>query len=136
MNSTNKRIFRSYWQAGYEDADHHRYRRPILLSETSHVGSGKGAWIKEVPEQVALAQQLGIDLQGICLYPVVDRPDRDDPHQWHKSGLREVNILGEKRYQRVLSEPYAIGLRDAQRLQHVSQTIFQLKPYPTLKEPQ
>lgn len=95
---------------------YHRYRRPVLLSETSHVGSGRGAWIKEVAEQAALAQQLGVDLQGICLYPIVDRPDWDDPHQWHKSGLWEVNILGEKRYQRVLSEPYANGLRDAQRL--------------------
>ncbi|SFO37322.1 NAD(P)-binding protein [Nitrosospira briensis] len=93
-----------------------RYQRPILLSETSHVGSGRGAWIKEVAEQAALTQQLGVDLQGICLYPIVDRPDWDDPHQWHKSGLWDVNILGEKRYQRVLSEPYAIGLRDAQRL--------------------
>jgi protoporphyrinogen oxidase/glycosyltransferase involved in cell wall biosynthesis len=95
---------------------YHRYRRPVLLSETSHVGSGRGAWIKEVAEQASLAQQLGVDLQGICLYPIVDRPDWDDPHQWHKSGLWDVNILGEKRYQRVLSEPYAIGLRDAQRL--------------------
>ena len=95
-----------------------RYRRPILLAETSHVGSGRGAWIKEVAREAVIAQQRGVDLHGICLYPIVDRPDWDDPHHWHKSGLWEVNIHGEeeKYYQRVLSQPYAAGLRDAQRL--------------------
>lgn len=95
-----------------------RYQRPILLSETSHVGSGRGIWIREVAQQAVMAQQNGVDLHGICLYPIVDRPDWNDPHQWHKSGLWEVNIHGaeEKHYERVLSESYAAGLRDAQRL--------------------
>ena len=100
-----------------------RYRRPILLSETSHVGSGRGAWIKDVAQQVALAQQLGADLRGVCIYPIVDRPDWEEPQRWHKSGLWEVNLKEkeEKRYRRVISETYAMGLRDAQRLiQHVS----------------
>lgn len=64
-----------------------------------------------------MAQQHGVDLHGICLYPIVDRPDWDDPHLWHKSGLWEVNTQGneEKHYERVLSESYAAGLRHAQR---------------------
>jgi protoporphyrinogen oxidase len=98
-----------------------RYRRPLVLSETSHVGSGRGAWIREIAQQAVMAQQLGVDLHGICLYPIVDRPDWDDPHRWHKSGLWEVSLeVGlhrekDKHYRRVLSEPYAAGLRDAQR---------------------
>ena len=68
-----------------------RYQRPLLISETSHVGSGRGAWIKEIAQQVVLARQFDIDLQGICLYPVLDRPDWEDIHRWHKSGLWEVN---------------------------------------------
>ncbi|SEN25082.1 UDP-galactopyranose mutase [Nitrosospira multiformis] len=100
---------------------YHRYHRPLLISETSHVGSGRGAWIKEVAQHAVIAQQSGVDLHGICLYPIVDRPDWDNPEHWHKSGLWEVNIEGEKeetRYQRVLSQIYAAGLRDAQRLTH------------------
>ncbi|MDQ3185993.1 MAG: NAD(P)-binding protein [Pseudomonadota bacterium] len=95
-----------------------RYRRPIVLSETSHVGSGRGAWIKDVAQQAVTAQQHGVDLHGICLYPIVDRPDWDDLHRWHKSGLWEVNTQGsdDKHYERMLSESYANGLRDAQRL--------------------
>ncbi|MBA4143799.1 MAG: NAD(P)-binding protein [Nitrosospira sp.] len=97
---------------------HRRYRRPMLLAETSHVGSGRGAWIREVAQEAVMAQQQGVDLRGICLYPIIDRPDWDDGHRWHKSGLWEVNVQGEEesRYQRILSEPYAAGLRDAQRI--------------------
>lgn len=95
-----------------------RYRRPLLVSETSHVGSGRGAWIREIAQQGVLARQSGVDLRGICLYPIVDRPDWDDVHRWHKSGLWEVNTQGTggKQYERILSQPYAAGLRDAQRL--------------------
>ena len=95
-----------------------RYQRPLLLAETSHVGSGRGAWISEVAQQAVLARQHGVDLRGICLYPIVDRPDWDDPLQWHKSGLWEVNIQGQKEthYERILSKPYAAGLCEAQRL--------------------
>jgi protoporphyrinogen oxidase/glycosyltransferase involved in cell wall biosynthesis/beta-glucosidase/6-phospho-beta-glucosidase/beta-galactosidase len=97
---------------------YHRYHRPVLISETSHVGSGRGAWIKEVAQHAVMAQRSGVDLHGICLYPIVDRPDWDNPQHWHKSGLWDVNIKGEKetQYQRILSQPYAAGLRDAQRL--------------------
>lgn len=97
---------------------HQRYQRPLLLAETSHVGSGRGAWIREVAQEAVLATRCGVDLLGICLYPIVDRPDWDDPLKWHKSGLWEVNIQGEKEnyYERVLSKPYAVALHEAQRL--------------------
>jgi glycosyltransferase involved in cell wall biosynthesis len=95
-----------------------RYQRPLLVSETSHVGSGRGAWIREIAQQGVLARQSGVDLQGICLYPILDRPDWEDIHRWHKSGLWEVDTegTGGKHYERVLSRVYAAGLRDAQRL--------------------
>jgi len=94
---------------------HQRYGRPLLLSETSHVGSGRGAWIKELADEIVLARQQGVDLRGICLYPAIDRPDWDDATHWHKSGLWDVHIDGEKKFERVLCEPYAHALRRAQR---------------------
>jgi UDP-galactopyranose mutase len=93
-----------------------RYQRPMVLAETSHVGSGRGFWIKEIAQEAALAIQHGADLKGICIYPIIDRPDWDDPSQWHRSGLWEVNPATEAGYQRVLSKPYAVALRQAQRL--------------------
>ena len=93
-----------------------RYRRPVLLSETSHVGSGRGAWIKELARETVSARNNGIALHGICLYPIIDRPDWDDVDHWHRSGLWDVDIDGEEKFQRVLSEPYAYALHQAQRI--------------------
>lgn len=112
-----------------------RYQRPLLLTETSHVGSGRGAWIREVAQQAVLAQQKNVDFHGICLYPIIDRPDWDDPIHWHRSGLWEINIQEEKdkKYERVISEPYLNGLCDAQRLtENFLQSISQINTNPHL----
>ncbi|CDG84840.1 NAD(P)-binding protein [Janthinobacterium agaricidamnosum] len=93
-----------------------RYQRPLLLAETSHVGSGRGVWIREMAEQAALAMQHGTDLRGICIYPVIDRPDWEDPNFWHHSGLWDVGLGAPDGLQRNLSAPYAMGLRQAQSL--------------------
>ncbi|MDC8757357.1 FAD-dependent oxidoreductase [Janthinobacterium fluminis] len=93
-----------------------RYRRPVLLAETSHVGSGRGAWIREMAQQAALTHQHGGDLRGICIYPIIDRPDWEDENFWHHSGLWDVSVSGPERLRRVLSEPYAMGLRQAMSL--------------------
>ncbi len=94
-----------------------RYRRPLLLAETSHVGSGRGAWIREVAQQAVMARQRGVDLQGICLYPIIDRPDWDNASYWHNSGMWDLDFNGtEKDGERILAKAYLLGLRQAQRL--------------------
>src|SRR5690606_6572472 len=70
---------------------HARYGLPLTLSETSHVGAGRGAWLAEVSRQAAIARESGIDLEGICLYPAGDRPDWQDPDHWHHSGLWDTD---------------------------------------------
>jgi protoporphyrinogen oxidase/glycosyltransferase involved in cell wall biosynthesis len=67
-----------------------RYGVPITLSETSHVGSGRAAWLSDIAQQVRYAADAGARLEGICLYPVVDRPDWESPLHWHQSGLWDV----------------------------------------------
>ena len=58
-----------------------RYRRPILVAETGAEGDQRGEWLRYVAEQVALALQRGLPLEGICLYPVLDYPGwTDDRH--------------------------------------------------------
>ena len=95
---------------------HQRYQRPLVLAETSHVGSGRGVWIKEMASEAALAMQHGVDFRGICLYPIVDRPDWEDGTHWHKSGLWDVDRAGPDPLARVLSQPYGIALTQAQQL--------------------
>ncbi|OFA03699.1 NAD(P)-binding protein [Duganella sp. HH101] len=93
-----------------------RYGRPLLLAETSHVGSGRGAWIREVAAQAALATQHGADLRGVCIYPAVDRPDWDQPDHWHRSGLWDLDREGPDPLARRLVAPYATAVRQAVRL--------------------
>ena len=95
---------------------HQRYRRPLVLAETSHVGSGRGVWIREMASEAALAMQHGVDIKGICLYPIIDRPDWEDATHWHKSGLWDVDRDGIDPLARVLSQPYALALTQAQQL--------------------
>ena len=54
-----------------------RYRRPMIIGETSGMGHGRAAWLKDVMEESLAAVNQGIDLHGICLFPAVDMPD------WH-----------------------------------------------------
>jgi UDP-galactopyranose mutase len=95
---------------------HQRYGRPVLLAETSHVGSGRGAWIREMAEQVAMAHEQGATMCGICLYPAIDRPDWDNADHWHRSGLWDMDRDGPDPLARVLVAPYASALRQSIRL--------------------
>ena len=67
-----------------------RYGSPLLVSETSHVGAGRALWLSDVASQVERARAAGVPVAGICLYPLVDRPDWGDPQRWHRSGLWDV----------------------------------------------
>jgi len=68
-----------------------RYRRPLLLAETGHVGMGRAAWLHDVAGEALRARAMGLPLRGICLYPLLDRPDWQDPARWHRCGLWQVH---------------------------------------------
>lgn len=94
-----------------------RYQRPLLIAETSHVGSGRGIWIRQVADEVAFALQKGVDCVGVCIYPAIDRHDWEDDNFWHHSGLWEVKNAPQQ-MERVLPSSYAEGLRQAQQRIH------------------
>lgn len=91
-----------------------RYRRPIFVGETSHVGVGRGPWIREITDEVVLAVQAGVPVEGVCLYPIVDRFEWENPDHWHNSGLWDFAPDAAGNYVRVLSAPYAAELRRSQ----------------------
>lgn len=91
-----------------------RYRRPILIAETSHYGIGRAPWLREIAEECRLAVRNGIALHGACLYPILDRFDWEDGTHWHNSGLWDMSRNGTGRYRRVLNPAYADALREAQ----------------------
>jgi hypothetical protein len=93
---------------------HARYQRPIFISETSHIGEGRAAWMREIASELEQALAIGVPLEGACIYPVLDRPDWDHPRQWHHSGLWELVPDPDGTLRRVLVEEYAAELTRAQ----------------------
>ena len=91
-----------------------RYQRPICLGETSHFGSGRARWIREIGKEIAAALRAGVPVEGVCLYPVIDRPDWEDANHWHNSGLFDLVDQPDGTLRRVLNEEYAGALCEAQ----------------------
>lgn len=89
-----------------------RYRKPIMLSETSHPKEDRPLWIRMIADQCAVVLGRGVPLLGVCLYPVIDRPDWDHLHIWHHSGMWDTDESG--KLARVLHLPSAQALMDAQ----------------------
>lgn len=89
--------------------------RPLFIAETSHFGTGRPRWITEIGAEVLAAIDSGVPIQGICIYPVLDRYDWEDPTHWHSSGLIEV-VVADGSYSRVLSPEYLGALQDVQRM--------------------
>lgn len=95
---------------------HRRYDLPVALTETSHPREHRPDWIRFIGEECAAAIQAGVPLEGVCLYPIIDRPDWDHLHLWHQSGLWD-RIETEGHIQdRVRYEPAAQALREAQQM--------------------
>lgn len=58
-----------------------RYQRPMFISETGTEGTERPEWFRYVCGEVREAFRLGVPLEGVCLYPVIDFPGwGDDRH--------------------------------------------------------
>jgi hypothetical protein len=101
-----------------------RYKVPIFVAETSHVGSGRAEWIREMTSEVCLALERGVPIEGVCLYPILDRTEWNNPTHWHNSGLWDYDIAPDGTLNRVLNLPYAAELRLSQ--QRVAATMAKL----------
>ena len=83
-----------------------RYQRPMIMAETGHVGIGRAAWLHEIAGEARRARAQGVPLQGVCLYPLLDRPDWRETQRWHRSGLWHLDRPELRR----LHRPYAKAL--------------------------
>jgi hypothetical protein len=91
---------------------HNRYRRPLFIGETSHFGVGRGPWLREIYEEVQVAIRKGIPIEGITIYPIIDRPDWDNLDHWHNSGLWDLVSDEQGVLRRVLNAEYAAVFRE------------------------
>lgn len=114
-----------HWDAGSDDPRwvplpdllegvYDRYQRPIFMAETSHYGTGRAAWLREVTQGVFEARERGVPMEGVCLYPILDRCDWEDPTHWHNSGLWDFESYTDRKYVRTLNAEYAECLTESQ----------------------
>lgn len=77
---------------------YHRYRKPVFIAETGIEDERRPQWLAYVSEEIILALESGIPVEGICLYPVINHPGWDDGRHcqnglWdycNESGSREI----------------------------------------------
>jgi hypothetical protein len=73
-----------------------RYNIPVVLSETGHFGEDRSAWMELITEDCIESIQTGIPLKGVCIYPVLDRPDWDFPENLIPCGIWSYNQRHER----------------------------------------
>ena len=95
---------------------HGRYNRPLVLSETSHPKEDRPLWIEMIGNECLAALNAEIPLQGVCWYPIIDRPDWDHLDDWHHSGIWDRTAEGTDDYVRTLHQPTAEAFQTAQSL--------------------
>ncbi|KQV81889.1 glycosyltransferase family 4 protein [Rhizobium sp. Root1220] len=68
-----------------------RYGKPMLIAETGIEDERRGPWFRYVSEQARMAMQIGVPLEGICLYPIVNHPGWDD-NRHCQNGLLSTDV--------------------------------------------
>lgn len=114
------------WEAGQRDPRrvplsyllhnvYRRYQRPLFVGETGHFGAGRAPWLRQIAAEVQQARHEGVPVEGVCLYPILDRPGWDNPTHWHNAGLWDLVPEASGRLQRVLNVEYALELERVMR---------------------
>jgi hypothetical protein len=55
-----------------------RYHRPVVITQTGALGELRAKWWARMYQELPEVYRSGIPLLGICVYPVLDRPDWED----------------------------------------------------------
>jgi beta-glucosidase/6-phospho-beta-glucosidase/beta-galactosidase len=90
-----------------------RYRRPIIIGETSGYQDRRAEWLRMTMEESLKALNAGVDLHGVCLYPFIDVPDWWS-QKWAKIGIYDV--ADKHSFERVPCDAYIQELRRWQKL--------------------
>lgn len=90
-----------------------RYKRPMVISETSGMGKGRADWLRDIMEESLAAVDRGMELHGICLFPAVDMPDWHTG-RWLHNGICDL-VDDNGKLKRVANSEYVDELRRWQK---------------------
>jgi hypothetical protein len=97
-----------------------RYRRPLLIAETGAEGERRASWLDYMADEVDIALQRGIPIEGMCLYPILDYPGWDDNRHCETGLLGYADASGH----RPMHSPLAEVLQKRQaRLEAFTQSL-------------
>jgi hypothetical protein len=92
-----------------------RYQRPFFIAETGIEDELRPQWFRYVGDEARAALEAGVELHGICLYPIVNHPGwLDDRHCYNglwdypnERGERDIYqpLADELQHQRKLFQP-------------------------------
>ncbi len=60
-----------------------RYERPLFVAETGIEDEARPSWFRYICKQVRLALRAGTQIEGVCLYPIVNHPGWVDDRHCH-----------------------------------------------------
>ena len=89
-----------------------RYQRPFFIAETGIEDELRPTWFRYVCTEARAALNEGVELQGICLYPIVNHPGWDDDRHCHNGLWDYPNDKGE----REIYQPLADELQNQRKL--------------------
>jgi hypothetical protein len=89
-----------------------RYRRPIVIAESSPGPAGRVAWLREIGEEIGKALERDVPIVATCLSRVVERPAWEDPRYWRGRRLWDVLLHPSHELPRVRDSAYEQALRD------------------------
>lgn len=73
-----------------------RYGRPMFVAETGAEDEERPAWFAYIHDQAKRAVEAGVELRGICLYPILNHPGWDDDRHCY-NGLWDYAATGGSR---------------------------------------
>lgn len=71
-----------------------RYHRPVLIAETGIEDEKRPEWFRYVCDETQAARSLGVRIEGVCLYPVVNHPGWADDRHCHNGLWDYADDLG------------------------------------------
>lgn len=86
--------YRPVWEMLVEV--HERYRRPIFIAETGIEERARPVWLAYISYEGREAMRRGVELHGICLYPIVNHPGWDDDRHCHNGLWDYADDRGER----------------------------------------
>jgi len=112
-----------------------RYGRPMFIAETGIEDDVRPAWLHYVAKEVRGAARLGIGVEGICLYPIVNHPGWEDDRHCHNGLWDYANTRGHRewyeplademrRQEALFSDQRAAAEADDERFDHTEWSVL------------